>query len=112
MNVGASAAIDGITITMIRAFHSCETGLPSGYMVELEDPTVIYYAGDTGIWESVGLFEELYGTDLALLPIGSVCAVDTRQAASPLTLPKPNKLVPTHPRLFPCWSRMEMASLT
>lgn len=54
---------------MILAFHCSGTGLPAGYMVELEDPTVMYYAGDTGALESVGLFGELYGTDLALLPI-------------------------------------------
>ncbi|TET44992.1 MAG: hypothetical protein E3J66_00230, partial [Dehalococcoidia bacterium] len=54
MNVGASATIDGITITMTRAFHSSGTGLAAGYMVELEDGTVIYHAGDTGIFERVG----------------------------------------------------------
>jgi L-ascorbate metabolism protein UlaG (beta-lactamase superfamily) len=101
MNIGGSVAIEGLTITMTQAFHSSETGSPSGYIIKLEDGTIIYHAGDTGIFESMRLLGELYPIDLALLPIGSVFTMDAYQAAKALTLLKPKKAMPMHYKTFP-----------
>ena len=101
MNIGGSAIIEGITITMTQAFHSSGTGTPSGYIIKLEDGTVIYHAGDTGIFDSMRLLGELYRIDLALLPIGSVFTMDPHQAAKALTLLQPKRVMPMHYRTFP-----------
>jgi len=101
MNIGGSATIEGITITMTQAFHSSGTGTPSGYIIKLEDGTVIYHAGDTGIFDSMRLLGELYGIDLALLPIGSVFTMDYVQAVKALTLLKPKRVMPMHYKTFP-----------
>ncbi|MFC2017653.1 metal-dependent hydrolase, partial [Chloroflexota bacterium] len=101
MNIGGSAIIEGTTITMTQASHSSGTGTPTGYIIKLEDGTVIYHAGDTGIFDSMSLFGELYRIDLALLPIGSVFTMDPGQAAKALTLLKPKKVMPMHYKTFP-----------
>ena len=101
MNIGGSAIIEGITITMTQAFHSSGTGTPAGYIVELEDGTVIYHAGDTGIFDSMRLLGELYRIDLALLPIGSAFTMDHVQAVKALTLLKPKRVIPMHYKTFP-----------
>jgi L-ascorbate metabolism protein UlaG (beta-lactamase superfamily) len=101
MNIGGSANIEGITVTMTQAFHSSETASPVGYIVKLEDGSIIYHAGDTGIFDSMRLLGELYRIDLALLPIGSVFTMDAYQAAKALTLLKPKKVIPMHYRTFP-----------
>ena len=101
MNIGGSATIEGITITMTQAFHSSGTGTPSGFIIKLEDRTVIYHAGDTGIFDSMRLLGELYGIDLALLPIGSVFTMDYVQAVKALTLLKPKRVMPMHYKTFP-----------
>ena len=101
MNIGGSATIEGITITMTQAVHSSETGTPSGYIVKLEDGTVIYHAGDTGIFDSMRLLGELYRIDLALLPIGSAFTMDHVQAVKALTLLKPKRVIPMHYQTFP-----------
>ena len=101
MNIGGSATIEGVTITMTQAFHSSALGTPAGYIIKLEDGTVIYHAGDTGIFDSMRLFGELYGIELALLPIGSVFTMDPVQAAKALTLLKPKKAMPMHYKTFP-----------
>lgn len=101
MNVGGSVELEGIKITMVQAFHSATAGDPSGYIVTLEDGNTIYYAGDTGIFESMKLFGELYGIDLAILPIGSVFTMDSKQAAASLELIKPRYVVPMHYGTFP-----------
>ena len=101
MNIGGSATIEGITITMTQAAHSAGTGTPAGYIIKLEDGTVIYHAGDTGIFDSMRLLDELYGVDLALLPIGNVFTMGPGQAAKALTLLKPKKVIPMHYKTFP-----------
>ncbi len=70
MNIGGSLEYEGITVTMTQAFHSTASGAPCGYIVQMEDGTTIYHAGDTGIFDSMRVFGELYPIDLALLPVG------------------------------------------
>jgi len=101
MNIGGSATVGGITITMTQAFHSSGTGTPSGYIIKLEDGTTLYHAGDTGIFDSMRLLGELYGIDLALLPIGSVFTMDFCQAAKALALLRPKRVIPMHYKTFP-----------
>ena len=101
MNIGGSASIEGITVTMTQAFHSSETASPAGYLIKLEDESIIYHAGDTGIFDSMRLLGELYQIDLALLPIGSVFTMDAYQAAKAMSLLKPRKVIPMHYRTFP-----------
>ncbi len=101
MNIGGSAEIKGITITMTQAFHSSETAAPTGFIIRLEDGKIIYHAGDTGIFESMKLLGELYNIDVALLPIGSVFVMDSYQAAHSLRLLKPKKSIPMHYKTFP-----------
>jgi len=101
MNVGGTAEVDGITITMTQAFHSSETACPTGYIIRLEDGTTIYHAGDTGIFDSMRLLGELYPIDVALLPIGSAFTMDPLQAAKALTLLKPKVVIPMHFKTFP-----------
>ncbi len=101
MNIGGSAEVKGITITMTQAFHSSETASPVGYILRLEDGTSIYHAGDTGIFDSMRLLRELYRIDLALLPIGGVFTMDPVQASKAVTLLKPRIVIPMHYKTFP-----------
>ena len=101
MNIGATAVIEGIAITMTQAFHTSATGSCAGYIIRLEDDTTVYHAGDTGIFESMRLLGELYAIDLALLPIGSAFTMDPAQAARALTLLQPKRVIPMHYKTFP-----------
>jgi len=101
MNIGGSAEIKGVTITMTQAVHSSETASPTGYILKLEDGTSIYHAGDTGIFESMRLLGELYRLDLALIPIGGVFTMDPFQASKALTLLNPKIAIPMHYKTFP-----------
>ena len=101
MNIGGSAEVKGITVTMVQAFHSSETASPTGYIVKLENGVTIYHAGDTGIFESMRLFGELYKLDVALLPMGGVFTMDSFQASKALKLLKPKIAIPMHYKTFP-----------
>lgn len=102
MNIGGTVEIEGIQVTMTQAVHSSEeAGSPCGFIITLEDDTVIYHAGDTGIFASMELFGRLYEIDVALLPIGSVFVMDPHQAALALELLQPKVAIPMHYLTFP-----------
>lgn len=101
MNIGGSVTLDGIVVTMVQALHSSSTGGTCGYVVQMEDGTTIYRSGDTGIFASMRLIGELYPLDLALLPIGSVFTMDSRQAAKAVSLLNPKRVIPMHYKTFP-----------
>lgn len=101
MNIGGNLLYEGITVIMTQAFHSSETGAPCGYIIKLEDGTTIYHAGDTGIFGSMKTFGELYGIDIAILPVGSVFTMDALQAAWAAKMISPRKVIPMHYKTFP-----------
>ncbi|MEW6615050.1 MAG: metal-dependent hydrolase [Thermodesulfobacteriota bacterium] len=101
MNIGGSATIDGISVTMTQAFHSSETGSPCGYIIKLENGLTIYHAGDTGIFASMKTLGDIYTIDIALLPIGSCFTMDPIQAAAALKLLRPRRVIPMHYKTFP-----------
>ncbi len=101
MNIGGTVVIKGIEVTMVQAFHSSGTANPSGYIVKMEDGTTVYHAGDTGVFASMQLFAELYGIDVALLPIGGCFTMDAAQAAVALRLLNPRISIPMHYKTFP-----------
>jgi L-ascorbate metabolism protein UlaG (beta-lactamase superfamily) len=101
MNIGGNLVYEGISITMTQAFHSTASGAPCGYIIKLEDGTTIYHAGDTGIFDSMKLFGEIYKIDVAMLPIGSVFTMDPFQAARAAKMISPKKVIPMHFKTFP-----------
>ena len=101
MNIGGTVEHDGIKFTMVQAFHSSGVGSPSGFIIRLIDGNSIYYAGDTGVFSSMELFNELYDINLALLPIGSVFTMDPAQAAIATRLLQPDVVIPMHYGTFP-----------
>lgn len=101
MNIGGTVNVAGISVTMTQALHSSETGVPVGYIIETEDGTTVYHAGDTGIFGSMQLLGDLYHIDVALLPIGSCFTMDPRQAAAALKMLRPSIVIPMHYGTFP-----------
>lgn len=101
MNIGGSVVLSGATVTMTDALHTSETGEPAGYILELEDGKVIYFAGDTAISSNMTLWGQLFDIDVAVLPVGGHFTMDGRQAAHALRLLKAKTAVPTHYKTFP-----------
>lgn len=100
LNIGGSVDIDGITLTLTQAFHSCGKGAPTGFIVQTPNGT-FYHAGDTGIFASMELLGEMYPLTVALLPIGSYYVMDVKQAAHATRLLRPKYVIPIHYDTFP-----------
>lgn len=100
-NIGGTVTHNGVSVTMTQATHSCESGVPVGFIIRLDDGYTLYHAGDTGLFSSMALWGKLYKIDLALLPIGGVFTMDAAQAAMATMMLRCKKVVPMHWGTFP-----------
>jgi L-ascorbate metabolism protein UlaG (beta-lactamase superfamily) len=106
-NKGGTVALDGVKFTLTNAFHSSSTddgtytGEPCGIVLELEDGTKVYFAGDTCVFGDMQLIGRIYGPDVAVLPIGGHFTMDPREAGVALGLLGTKRCIPCHYGTFP-----------
>lgn len=100
-NMGGTVEHKGISITMVPAFHTTESGQPVGFMVRMPDGCTLYHAGDTCLFGDMALWGNICKPDVALLPIGDVFTMGATQAALACALLKVKKVVPMHWGTFP-----------
>jgi L-ascorbate metabolism protein UlaG (beta-lactamase superfamily) len=107
LNKGGTVEIDGIKVTLTDANHSSGgpdnvyLGEPAGVVLELEDGSTIYFAGDTNVFMSMQLIGRIYEPDVAVLPIGDHFTMGPREAAVALELLGVTRCVPCHYGTFP-----------
>jgi L-ascorbate metabolism protein UlaG (beta-lactamase superfamily) len=106
-NKGGTVEIDGIKFTLTNAFHSSSSndgdylGEPTGIVLEVENGTKLYFAGDTCVFGDMQLIGRIYGPDVAVLPIGGHFTMDPREAAVALELLGVRRCIPCHYGTFP-----------
>jgi L-ascorbate metabolism protein UlaG (beta-lactamase superfamily) len=110
VNKGGTAEIDGIKVILTNAYHSSSAfvdgqflylGEAVGLVIELENGTKLYFAGDTCVFGDMQLIGRLYEPDLAILPIGGHYTMDPREAALALELLGVKRCLPCHFGTFP-----------
>lgn len=112
MNKGGTVEARGISVTMTGADHSAGDwdnaqgtprylGEPAGFVLELEDGSRLYFAGDTNVFGDMRLIAELYRPDLAFLPIGGHYTMGPREAALAVELLGVREVVPIHWGTYP-----------
>jgi L-ascorbate metabolism protein UlaG (beta-lactamase superfamily) len=110
MNKGGTVDVDGVKFTMTQAQHSggfigedsiTYLGEPAGYVVEVENGTKVYFAGDTSVFGDMQLIGRLYEPDVAVLPIGDHFTMSPKEAALALELLGVRRCVPGHYGTFP-----------
>jgi L-ascorbate metabolism protein UlaG (beta-lactamase superfamily) len=106
-NKGGTTEVEGIKITLTNAFHSSATadgtyaGEATGLVVEFENGTKIYFAGDTCVFGDMQLIGRIYQPDVAVLPIGGHFTMDPREAGVALELLGTKRCIPCHYGTFP-----------
>lgn len=110
MNKGGTQEVLGMKFTMTHAQHSSSLvedgrivylGEPAGYVVEFENRTRAYFAGDTCVFGDMKIIGELYRPTLGILPIGSHFTMDPREAAYACRLLGIRVAIPCHYGTFP-----------
>jgi L-ascorbate metabolism protein UlaG (beta-lactamase superfamily) len=106
-NKGGTVDADGVRITLTDAKHSSScpdgtyAGEAAGLVLELENGTKLYFAGDTCVFGDMQLIGRIYEPDVAVLPIGGHYTMDPREAAVALELLAVRRCVPCHYGTFP-----------
>jgi L-ascorbate metabolism protein UlaG (beta-lactamase superfamily) len=106
-NKGGTAEAQGIKLTLTDANHSSSwedgryLGEPCGLVIEVENGTKLYFAGDTNVFMSMQLIGRIYEPDVAILPIGDHFTMGPREAAVALELLNVERCVPCHYGTFP-----------
>jgi L-ascorbate metabolism protein UlaG (beta-lactamase superfamily) len=106
-NKGGTVGVDGVKFTLTNAFHSGSApdgsyvGEPSGIVLETENGTTFYFAGDTCVFGDMQLIGRIYSPDVAVLPIGGHFTMDPREAAVACELLGVKRVVPSHYGTFP-----------
>jgi L-ascorbate metabolism protein UlaG (beta-lactamase superfamily) len=119
-NKGGTREVDGIKFTMTDAHHSSSgpdgeyLGEAAGYVVEVENGTKLYFAGDTNVFMDMQLIGRIYEPDVAILPIGDHFTMGPKEASVALELLGVSRCVPCHYGTFPLLhgSPDELARLT
>jgi L-ascorbate metabolism protein UlaG (beta-lactamase superfamily) len=107
INKGGTRDVDGVKFTMTDARHSSGgpngeyLGEPAGIVVEAENGTKVYFAGDTCVFGDMELIARIYEPDVAVLPIGDQFAMGPTEAAVALELLNVKRCVPCHYGTFP-----------
>ncbi len=110
MNKGGTQKVGDLRVTMVHAEHSCGIqdgdqivygGEACGYVIEFENGVKIYHAGDTNVFGDMQIIRELYGPEIAMLPIGDHFTMSPREAAYACRLLKPKTVIPMHFGTFP-----------
>jgi len=110
MNKGGTQTVGDIKVTMVHADHSCGIqdgdqliygGEACGFVVEFSNGVKIYHAGDTNVFGDMQIIRELYAPEIAMLPVGDLYTMGSREAAYACKLLKPKTLIPMHFGTFP-----------
>jgi L-ascorbate metabolism protein UlaG (beta-lactamase superfamily) len=109
-NKGGTIERDGVKVTFTDARHSSSTfengtfaylGEPAGLVVEVENGTTLYVAGDTCVFGDMALIGRIYEPDVAILPVGGHYTMGPREAAVALELLGIGRCIPCHYGTFP-----------
>ena len=100
-NLGGTVPLDDdIKVTLFQAFHSADSGVPCGLIIQFRDITIMD-VGDTALHKDMELYGELYPPTLLFVPIGDRFTMGIREAALAVKMIKPKFVVPKHYNTFP-----------
>ena len=106
-NKGGTVEAAGVKFTLVNAFHSSGAadltylGEAAGIVMEVENGTRLYFAGDTCVFGDMELIGRIYSPDVAILPIGGHFTMDPREAGVALQLVGTTRCIPCHYGTFP-----------
>jgi L-ascorbate metabolism protein UlaG (beta-lactamase superfamily) len=115
MNLGGTAEIAGLRVSMVRADHTSSFppgedglreygGVASGLMIRTAEGATVYHAGDTALFGEMRDYKDLYAPSLAFLPIGDLFTMGPEHAAIACEWLGVARVLPIHWGTFPALS--------
>ena len=110
MNTGGTQTVDGVRVSLTKAFHSSAidtpdgliyAGMPNGFVVSAPGLAVVYHAGDTDVFGDMSLIARLWSPQVCILPIGDLFTMGAQGAALAAEMLQPSAIIPCHYKTFP-----------
>ncbi len=113
LNPGGSVKIKDVNLTMTQAIHSMSMAphvvgdLPDGFVFHPDSAVVgfalafdngitIYNTADTCLFSDMQLIGQMYGPQIAIMPVGGKFTMDIRAAARAASFIRPDVVIPCH----------------
>jgi L-ascorbate metabolism protein UlaG (beta-lactamase superfamily) len=110
MGIGGTVRVGQLEVSMVPAVHTSSVvendatiylGVPTGFVVRMENGQAFYFAGDTALFGDMRLIGEMHKPDIAFLPIGDHYTMGPDAAARACALLGVRQVVPMHYGTFP-----------
>lgn len=113
-NPGGTVALDGVDITATQAFHSLSMspglalGAPTGddyfrpdggvcgIVMAFDNGITVYDTSDTALFGDMQVISQMYGPQIAVLPVGGMFTMGIREAARAISYIRPDIAIPCH----------------
>lgn len=114
MNPGGTIEVNGVRITATQAFHSLSMspnqalgdapeddyfrpdGGVCGIVMQFSNGISVYDTADTALFSDMQLISQMYGPQVAILPVGGLYTMGIREAARAASLIRPDIVIPCH----------------
>jgi len=113
LNPGGSVKIKDVNLTMTQALHSMSMAphvvkpLPDGmvfhpdsvvggFALSFANGITIYDSSDTTVFSDMQLIAQMYGPQIAILPVGGQYTMGVREAARAASFIRPDIIIPCH----------------
>ncbi len=114
MNPGGTIEVNGVRITATQAFHSLSMspnqvlgdapedqyfrpdGGVCGIVMQFSNGISVYDTADTALFSDMQLISQMYGPQVAILPVGGLYTMGVREAARAASLIRPDVVIPCH----------------
>ena len=114
MNPGGSVKVKDATMTMTQAHHSISMSphvisgpqpegllfhpdsVVGGFAIAFDSGITIYDSSDTCVFSDMQLIGQMYGPQIAILPVGGQYTMGVREAARAASFIRPDIIIPCH----------------
>lgn len=114
LNPGGSVAVEDLAVTMTQAHHSHSLsdhvlphplpegvlyhagGAVAGFVMTYDNGITVYNSGDTCLFSDMQLISQMYGPQIAILPVGGKFTMGVREGARAASLIRADLVIPCH----------------
>jgi L-ascorbate metabolism protein UlaG (beta-lactamase superfamily) len=114
MNPGGTIEPAGVRVTATQAFHSLSMspnqslgdappdeyfrpdGAVCGIVMGFKNGTTVYNTSDTTVFSDMQLISQMYGPQVAIMPVGGLYTMGIREAARAASFIRPDIMIPCH----------------
>jgi L-ascorbate metabolism protein UlaG (beta-lactamase superfamily) len=105
MNLGGTFRHADVAVTQTEARHTSGIqdgdkliygGVPTGFVLTIDNGPVLYHAGDTAVFSDMQLIRDLYAPEFGMLPIGDHYTMGPKAAALAVKYLGVKEVLPLH----------------